>query len=501
MKMRIANYIMAAAVLCTAVGCNSDDDKDLTSTIQANSVAVTAFNIKANKKVLENLDSVFFSIDLEKAEIYNADSLPKGTDVSRLQVVIKTPTVRSCMLTFRKSGSENDTTVNYLASQTDSIDFSQGPARLEIVSEDGNLTRTYTVKVNVHNSEPDSMYWNQAYKRTLPTNLSDVAAQRTIEHNGKILCLTANAAGKYCMAKAAHPLDSWQCAEVQLPVGAQVRELTSWGDKLALLDQSGVIWTSADEGATWEAEGHTAHHIYGDYNGQLLCSTHAADGWKILTLPEGTTCALPEGMPVSGTSQLLVYSTKWAPDPLGLMVGGIKADGTATGSVWAFDGTKCAKINIGSDLPDFYGMTVVPYRTFYNNNIWQVTEESALLAFGGVQAEGAIVNRMVYISTDRGIHWKPANRLMQLPAYIPPFYDADGLVATSEASVPREWQAQPATKLPPWLAVETPSRVSAPITSWDYPAVYIFGGLNSRGETYDTVWRGVINRLTFRPIY
>lgn len=501
MKMRFAKYILGAATFCAVVACNSDEDKDLTGVVQANSVAVTAFNIKANQKVLVNLDSVFFSIDLEKAEIYNADSLPKGTDVSRLQLVIKTPTVKSCRLTFRHAGSENDTTVNYLASQTDSIDFSQGPAKLEIVSEDGNLSRTYTVKVNVHRCEPDSMYWNQAYKRSLPTNLSNVAAQRTIEHGGKILCLTANAEGKYCLAEAAHPLDAWQYTAVQLPAGAQVRELTSWGDKLAILDQSGAIWTSQDNGTTWTAEGHSAHHIYGVYNDQLLCSTQQADGWKILSLPAGTTTALPQGMPVEGTSQMLIYATKWAPNPMGLIVGGITAEGNPVGAVWAFDGNECAKISIDNELPNVYGMTVVPYRTFKNNNIWQVTEESSLIAFGGMQAGGVFINRNVYISTDRGIHWQKAGTLMQLPEYIPAFYNADGVVSSTQMSISNAWQAQPDVKLPGWFVEEPQSRVDAPITTWDCPAIYLFGGINGRSETLNTVWRGVINRLTFRPIY
>lgn len=499
--MRFAKYILAAVGLCSMVACNSDKEKDLSKNVQANSVAVTAFNIKANKKILENLDSVFFSIDLDKAEIYNADSLPKGTDVSRLQLNIKTPTVSVCRLSFRRAGSDNDTTVNFLASQTDSIDFSQGPARLEVVSEDGDLARVYTIKVNVHRSEPDSMYWDQAYKRSLPTNLRNVAEQRTIVHKGTILCLTVDNAGKYCLARAEHPLAQWQYNSVALPAGAQVRQLNAWGDRLAITDNNGALYTSLDNGSTWTAEGHKVHHIYGDYNGQLLCSVQNAGGWELMTLPDGNTLPLPEGMPVSGTSQLLVFTSKWTPEPMGMICGGLLADGKATGTVWAFDGQQCAKISVGKELPAISGITVVPYRTFRTNNIWQVTEESALLAFGGKPQGGTILNRTVYISTDRGIHWQAANRLLQFPNYISAFYDADGLVIDSEISISSDWQAQPSIKLPPWLSPETPSRVTAPITSWECPAVYIFGGQNYRGETQDVVWRGVINRLTFRPLY
>lgn len=47
-------------------------------------MAVTAFSLNDNKKVLDSLSNVFFSIDLVSANIFNADSLPYGTNVSRL---------------------------------------------------------------------------------------------------------------------------------------------------------------------------------------------------------------------------------------------------------------------------------------------------------------------------------------------------------------------------------------------------------------------------------
>ncbi len=36
---------------------------------------------------------------------------------------------------------------------------------------------------------------------------------------------------------------------------------------------------------------------------------------------------------------------------------------------------------------------------------------------------------------------------------------------------------------------------------WDCPYIYLFGGFGSEGEVLnDSVWRGALNRLTFKPI-
>lgn len=54
------------------------------------STQVKGFNLKADAKVLSALDSVFFSIDLVNAQIFNADSLPYGTRVNKLVLQITT---------------------------------------------------------------------------------------------------------------------------------------------------------------------------------------------------------------------------------------------------------------------------------------------------------------------------------------------------------------------------------------------------------------------------
>ena len=103
-------------------GCNSE--KEDIATVSYSSVAVEGFSLAADDSVLANLDSVFFTIDLNNALIFNADSLPVGTDVSKLVVKVNTTSVGGVELIVPRPGM-TDSVYNYLANQHDSIDFSQ----------------------------------------------------------------------------------------------------------------------------------------------------------------------------------------------------------------------------------------------------------------------------------------------------------------------------------------------------------------------------------------
>ena len=47
----------------------------------------------------------------------------------------------------------------------------------------------------------------------------------------------------------------------------------------------------------------------------------------------------------------------------------------------------------------------------------------------------------------------------------------------------------------------TASRVSKPVDEWDCPFIYLFGGYDESGQLRNSLWRGVIRRFTFRPLY
>ena len=70
MLKKLSIFIILATTALGFVGCNKDNDDDV---ISSSNVMVTAFSLNENDKVLNNLDSVFFTIDLINAKIYNAN--------------------------------------------------------------------------------------------------------------------------------------------------------------------------------------------------------------------------------------------------------------------------------------------------------------------------------------------------------------------------------------------------------------------------------------------
>ena len=87
------------------------------------------------------------------------------------------------------------------------------------------------------------------------------------------------------------------------------------------------------------------------------------------------------------------------------------------------------------------------------------------------------------MSNDYGYNWKKANEALQLPAEIGAFYNAQAYVMTST-----------------FTASIIQPQIVKPTESWDCPYIYLFGGINSNGTLNNSVWRGTINRLTFKPI-
>lgn len=171
---RVFSLVLAGALMFSA--CSSKEESYYEPD-QANlgGVAVKGFSLKANSKVLNNLDSVFFSIDLNTARIFNADSLPYGTDVSSLAVSLTTDACSK--VTILAPGEEEE--IDYLTDESVKINFSKGAVKLHLVSYDGEHSRDYDIKVNVHNVVPDSLYWSEAAYRALPTAFRNPVAQKT----------------------------------------------------------------------------------------------------------------------------------------------------------------------------------------------------------------------------------------------------------------------------------------------------------------------------------
>ena len=470
-RKKFAIYLLLAAAVASMSACGNDEPEY--DEYVSSSTAITGFSLLKNDKVLENLDSVFFTVDLDNFRIYNADSLPYGTDVSRIQVSITSNGCKAMTITQSKDG-EDDVVVDYLKNSTDSIDFTK-TVKLTMTSINGLYSHDYSVKVNVHQVVPDSMEWALVNRRQLPTRFGSAAEQRTVEMGGTTYCLT-RAGSEYCMAASTDLLAfKWTYSTPDFGMTPQVNSLTATDNALYILSNDGGLYSSAD-GLAWTSCPAQMTTLIAGYGSTLLGLKKEGSVYYHVTYPATVATAAAADFPVSGMSQAVTISNSWSEQSQALIIGGRCADSSLTGAVWGFDGKSWACLS-NNRIPAAEGVTIFPYFSFKTyTNTWKTTKYSALIAFGGRLSSGKL-SKTVYISLDNGINWKTGDSKIQLPDYVPAMWNSQAIVNASVIS-----------------------RHSSVVTEWECPFVYLFGGQNESSQLINFVWRGVINRLEFKPV-
>ncbi len=497
--MRVLPCLIGAAIVLGACNAEKSDEPAYEPAL---SVAVQGFSLTANSKVMANLDSVFFSIDLDHAVIFNADSLPVGTNINKLVPKITFPAAVSKAEIKMSGGTTRTGIVNYKTSPTDSIDFT-GDVTLTLSTEDGALSKTYTLKVNVHKMVADSLMWDKTALAPLPAATASPHDQRTVAMDGKTYTMVEEADGSYTMAVSSDlAAATWTKTPLSLPFTPQVRSLTASDSNLFILDADGSLYSSAD-GRRWQSAGITWTTIIGAFGDVVLgVSQDAAGRYYHDIHPRPTSYSpveIPEDFPIEGLSNFNSFTSKWASDPIGQFTGGRRGN-TVYGDTWTYDGTEWAKIS-NTPLPAMQDVLVVPYFNYRQTTTsWVQTEFSVLLALGGLTQDGSI-GRKVYLSYDNGVNWMEAGSLLQLPDYIHSFYQADAVIATSpmDASIGNGWKTRASRR--PGDVRRISYFTDGSNVKWDCPYIYMFGGRNEGGSLNPAIWRAVLARLTFAPLF
>lgn len=473
------------AIVCILPSCEKDDKEEA---VMSNSVRISAFSLVADTAVLDNLENVFFTIDLDKGLIYNADSLPVGTDVSKLKVKIATDSAQYVNI------ETPDSTYNYLDYSKKAIDFS-APVNIEVRSRSGLFKKRYEVKVNVHKTNPDRLFWGILQYSTMPGNDSGALAdQHTLKFNGLIYSFMQRGEG-YVLATAANPGDEWNITQLSLPMTPQLKSIRCTDTGFYMLDTEGVLYASAD-GVEWESTGAGYSAIIGGYNGLLLTLIQEEGAYyhDIYPRPEGyTPRPVAEDFPVSGFSEMLTYNSSWLTDPQGMIVGGRTASGQLTGAMWGYDGTTWAMLN--NTIPAREGAALFQYVTFFVDDYWITSEKITWFVFGGFSETRALND--VWISNNYGVSWQKADINLQLPAYVTPGGYASVIINDEPISTTYDsWHSLDTSVPQGFRCVPMYSTPSQDLV----PYIYIFGGETFNGLMYNQVWRGIINRLRFEPI-
>lgn len=473
--------------VCTLLpGCNSSDESAYVEA--STNTAITKFSLKADSKVCAHLDSVFFSIDLERGVVFNADSLPVGTDVTRLIPVITMADGVTGAVINMTGGTKRTGSVDYLTTPTDSIDFT-GRVDMTITAADGTTSRTYALKVNVHRQDPDSLTWSLKTQTALPSRLGTPKAQKTVSVGTTVYTLIAETDGTFTMSKTtASAPDRWVKSAVMFPRDIDIRSFAATAEAFYLLATDGTLLESHD-GLAWSATSEKWTSIIGAYDSYLLGITETGGRLQHTSYPaQGLNQEVRADFPISGGSNMTSFTNKWMSEPIAVIVGGQTAEGRLTNATWGYDGTQWANLTESAVLPAIADATVVPY--FISKRAgtsWLFNEMSVLLLMGGRLQDGT-PNKTVYISYDNGIRWAEARQSLQLPAALTPRYMAD--MAVLPHAMEADFEPQ-----------RLPYQTDGYTVSWDCPYIYLYGGINADGHLCNEIVSGVINRLKFRPIF
>lgn len=180
------------------------------------------------------------SIDQLKQEIFNLDSLPAGTDITR--IIFNSVSNDGTVVYETKSGKDT------LFSATDSIDFTT-PRKFTCYSTDGLHSKTYTVKINVHNSNPDNYTW-QTVTTSTPV-FEGITSQKMFVINGNIVILAIS--NGQPIAITAHTTTPQDCASSTISglITLDPTAVMLYGGKLYYADND-TLKTSTD-GISWES--------------------------------------------------------------------------------------------------------------------------------------------------------------------------------------------------------------------------------------------------------
>jgi len=490
------------AIAMGVMSCNKESTDEFDEAT-ATSVAVTNFQLKANQLVMSNLDSVFFSIDLRNQVIFNPDSLPRGTKVEALIPIITYPDeVSQATITVTGGTHLGDKTIDYKTNPNDSVDFT-GDVVLTLVAGDGVTKRDYRLKVNVHKFDPDSLVWDRVAVSKLPSRNASPRAQKSVSRNNSVYTLIEENDGSHTLAVTDDIYEeTWSKSPVTLPKGATLSSFTATSDAFYMLLDDGELMTSADA-ENWQSTGESWVSITGAYGDAVIGIKSAGDGYRHCHYPAAaaiTDSDVTQDFPLRGHSNFVSTSTPWASGPTAMLTGGILADGTLSNAVWAFDGNSWAKMG-NNVLPPLEGCTLIPYYSYRKTTTsWIQSEFKVWIVLGGRTSNGKL-NRDLYISYDNGINWKKGDTLLSLPEYIPSTWGLDNVVTTTpmEYNLQDGWAIMPDRKLPPYCRIAY--KVDGYDVEWECPYIYLFGGTDADGNFNDDIWRGVLARLTFAPLF
>ena len=341
--------------------------------------------------------------------IENRDSLLYG---SLLRAVLVDITYFGATLAYRVKEAEDSTWVSY--SPEDSMDLRK-PVELLLIANDGLSSRKYTLTLNMHQVEGDSLYWYKV--GDTESQLQGMSQLHALMVKDNLAVLGKKGDAITFVERTADGV--WNETSTNLPTEADVQTVVKRGDSFYVSTKNGDMYTSAN-GKEWEKmnipqhlglvlAGATSSYLYALMDGELYRCCESEQGeWDFK--PEG----LDEGSAYLPSKDVNTLQMKQKNGSNRLvMVGNRTEESDKTSVVW----NKMWNENISESeaVWMFINQTdenkcLLPQIEYLN----LIQYDEKCMAFGGASVAGKGTHEAMdalYVSQDYGISWRTDSEL------------------------------------------------------------------------------------------
>ena len=402
-------FSVLVSVMASCLGNNSYNE-----TYSLTDAELVSFSLSSDS--VPGLANVVFSIDQRAGSIYNYDSMAYQTKIKDKVIVTYS------------SGAGTDNVLNITDGDSiwvkskDSIDISK-PVTIKTYALDGVTTKLYTVQLNIHQVDPDSMQYKQIAS-ALP--FLQTENTKTIAFNGRFL--TYSKTGNEIRLYSSSNLANWtQESASGLPSNAVIRGIQSSGNRLFACTDAGDLYVRYDLTADqWVSVNKPPSIKVKSILGYLNAGPKQSEGLSLIVETGGvntfaftkdfiqweydsiTPTPVPDNFPLSNFSSCsyqLMFTERIS------IFGGISSNGVVQNTVWSTEtGRYWAKLTGNRNLfPPLEGANVF----YYNNEFWLINGKS-----------GNNYNKEIYYSIDGGVTWQTKPGKCRLPENYPGRYNA-----------------------------------------------------------------------------
>lgn len=446
-------FVIFSAV--TLASCNDSSTTYVTEDASSDA-QIYSFGLSATLANVSSLDSVNFpvlettrfSIDQFQRLIYNSDSLPYKTRLTKYMATLTYDSPYKIEILY-----PNDSVVTW--SSSDSIDFSLSPKiKVTPASGDDADAWTYTVDIRIHKVDPDTLVWTDVTSSfQLP---STIKRQKTLLVGSVFHTFSIDSDGKfylYTINKSATSSSSWtKQSTTVIPATVKLESITYLNGVFYAVDADEIAYSSAD-GVVWQAVNSNVLNILGVLPGEEA----ASDSLLVVTEQAGVNVFAKT---LDMQSLQIVENISYDPDSNAVPSG---FPSTGFTSVTNYD------------------------RNNLNSNILAVTaaQTSSNLTWSVRQGDG----QLEVESNQKNTLFDPSEGLRTF-LYDGYLYALTENLFYKTSSFGSKWVAAPSKEN---ISGISSSGQSIVVDSDNY--IWIFGGIDSSTNPVRQVWKGRINHL------